>query len=116
MTIWNCNTFNHLLICFQVFKTENCGWGIRCLDDIPKGQFICVYAGEVLNEQEANKDGIQDGDEYLVGLDIIEVVEDSKFGYESSVKDIEQLSGMSSTSDNSGKISGNFGNSQHPVQ
>ena len=94
MTIWNCNTFNHLLICFQVFKTENCGWGIRCLDDIPKGQFICVYAGEVLTEQNANAYGEEYGDEYFADLDLIEVVEDSdrKFGYEKDVEDIEQLS------------------------
>ena len=81
-----------------MFKTENCGWGIRCLDDISKGQFICVYAGEVLAEQEANKDGIQDGDEYFVGLDLIEVVEHKQFGCnKSSVEDLERFSGVSSS-------------------
>ena len=35
---------------------KNCrGWGLRCLDDIPAGGFICVYAGQVLSEQGANE-------------------------------------------------------------
>uniref|UniRef100_A0A8V5GM17 Uncharacterized protein n=1 Tax=Melopsittacus undulatus TaxID=13146 RepID=A0A8V5GM17_MELUD len=28
-----------------LFKTQNKGWGIRCLDDIAKGSFVCIYAG-----------------------------------------------------------------------
>ena len=39
----------------QVFKTLRRGWGIRCLDDIPKGGFICVYAGQLLTESLANE-------------------------------------------------------------
>jgi len=38
--------------------TENRGWGLQCVDDIPKGTFICTYAGQVLNEQTANREGI----------------------------------------------------------
>lgn len=30
----------------QLFKTQNKGWGIRCLDDVAKGSFVCIYAGE----------------------------------------------------------------------
>ena len=39
----------------QVFKTVNRGWGIRCLNDIPQGGFICIYAGRLLTEQGANE-------------------------------------------------------------
>ena len=39
----------------QVFKTSSKGWGIRCLNDIPQGAFICIYAGKLLTEEEANK-------------------------------------------------------------
>lgn len=39
----------------QLYKTEAKGWGIRCLNDIPQGAFICVYAGHLLTEQEANE-------------------------------------------------------------
>ena len=49
------------------------GWGLRCLDDIPKGGFICIYAGQLLTDQGANEDGQQYGDEYLAELDYIEV-------------------------------------------
>jgi hypothetical protein len=39
----------------QVFKTADRGWGIRCLNDIPQGGFICIYAGRLLTEQGANE-------------------------------------------------------------
>ena len=39
---------------FQVFKTANRGWGIRALNDIPKGAFLCVYAGNLLTDATAN--------------------------------------------------------------
>ncbi|CAH1786455.1 unnamed protein product, partial [Owenia fusiformis] len=71
----------------QVFKTEKRGWGLRCLDDIQAGGFICIYAGQLLTEQGANEDGHQYGDEYLAELDHIEVVENLKEGYESDVVD-----------------------------
>jgi len=71
-----------------LFRTEKRGWGIRCLDDIPKGEFICVYSGHVLTEQEANKDGTKYGDEYLFDLDLIETSENTKEGYESDVESI----------------------------
>lgn len=31
------------------------GWGLRTLDDIPSGTFVCTYAGQILNEDMANK-------------------------------------------------------------
>ena len=60
-----------------------CGWGIRCLDDIPSGQFISVYVGELLTDNDANKYGKQFGDEYLADLNFIELTEGLKDGYES---------------------------------
>lgn len=41
----------------QVFKTVNRGWGLRCLNDVPKGSFICCYAGNLLTENAANDAG-----------------------------------------------------------
>lgn len=67
----------------QVFKTGNRGWGLRCLNDIPKGSFVCVYAGNMLTEQNANE--AEDGDEYFADLDYIEVAETLKEGYETDV-------------------------------
>ncbi|XP_013774016.2 histone-lysine N-methyltransferase SETDB1-like isoform X1 [Limulus polyphemus] len=71
----------------QLFKTEKRGWGIRCVDDIPQGMFICIYAGQLLNEQTANKEGHEFGDEYLAELDHVDVMERIKEGYESDVVD-----------------------------
>ncbi|XP_006140572.1 histone-lysine N-methyltransferase SETDB2 [Tupaia chinensis] len=33
----------------QVFKTEKKGWGVRCLDDIDRGTFVCIYSGRLLS-------------------------------------------------------------------
>lgn len=66
----------------QLFKTALKGWGIRCLNDIPRGSFICIYAGFLLTEQAANEGGKNYGDEYLAELDYIEVVERVKEDYE----------------------------------
>ncbi|KAK3912030.1 Histone-lysine N-methyltransferase eggless [Frankliniella fusca] len=71
----------------QLFKTPNKGWGLRCVNDIPKGTFICIYAGYLYTEQTANKIGELDGDDYLAELDYIEVVERMKEDYESDVED-----------------------------
>lgn len=47
------NPLQHKL---QVFNTSNNkGWGIRCINDIPKGAFICIYAGALLTEKMANE-------------------------------------------------------------
>ncbi|KAK9406078.1 SETMAR: Histone-lysine N-methyltransferase SETMAR [Crotalus adamanteus] len=39
----------------EVFKTTEKGWGLRTLEFIPKGRFVCEYAGEILDIQEARK-------------------------------------------------------------
>ncbi|KAI3473040.1 hypothetical protein Pfo_031066 [Paulownia fortunei] len=36
----------------QVFMTPEKGWGLRTLEDIPKGAFICEYVGEVVTNKE----------------------------------------------------------------
>ncbi|XP_018314698.1 histone-lysine N-methyltransferase SETDB1 isoform X2 [Mycetomoellerius zeteki] len=85
----------------QVFKTGPRGWGIRCLNDIPHGAFICIYAGRLLTEQGANEGGKNYGDEYLAELDYVEVVEGFKEGYESDV--LEPEISMSPTEDDNKK-------------
>ncbi|XP_026739602.1 histone-lysine N-methyltransferase eggless isoform X2 [Trichoplusia ni] len=74
----------------QVFKTENRGWGIRALNDVPKGSFLCVYAGNLLTDATANLDGLNEGDEYLAELDYIEVVEQMKEGYEEDIPEADK--------------------------
>lgn len=42
-----------LQVRLQLFKTQNKGWGIRCLDDVAKGSFVCIYAGEKQTYKES---------------------------------------------------------------
>ena len=37
----------------QVFKTSSCGWGVRVLEPLQRGAFVCEYAGELLASSEA---------------------------------------------------------------
>ncbi|NWZ25248.1 SETMR methyltransferase, partial [Asarcornis scutulata] len=39
----------------EVFKTAKKGWGLRTLEFIAKGRFVCEYAGEVLGFNEAHR-------------------------------------------------------------
>ncbi|CAD7699253.1 unnamed protein product [Ostreobium quekettii] len=39
----------------QVFRTANRGWGVRALEGIPMGAYVCTYVGEVLHHQNAEK-------------------------------------------------------------
>ncbi|XP_053134060.1 histone-lysine N-methyltransferase SETDB1 isoform X2 [Hemicordylus capensis] len=83
-----------LQVRLQLFKTQNKGWGIRCLDDIAKGSFVCIYAGKILTDDFADKEGLEMGDEYFANLDHIESVENSKEGYESEAKGSSDSSGV----------------------
>ena len=54
----------------EVFKTDQCGWGVKTLADIPAGTFVCEYIGELITEQEAERRADPRlGDEYLLSLD-----------------------------------------------
>ncbi|KAM4651526.1 histone-lysine N-methyltransferase SETMAR isoform 2-T2 [Discoglossus pictus] len=37
----------------QVYKTSGKGWGVRTLEPIARGRFVCEYVGEVLGQDEA---------------------------------------------------------------
>ncbi|XP_020035657.1 histone-lysine N-methyltransferase SETMAR isoform X1 [Castor canadensis] len=39
----------------QVFQTDKKGWGLRTLEFIPKGRYVCEYAGEVLGFSEVQR-------------------------------------------------------------
>ncbi|CAG9861595.1 unnamed protein product [Phyllotreta striolata] len=73
---------NPMNLKLQVFRTLTRGWGIRCLNDVPQGTFICIYAGTIHTEAMANEDGMAYGDEYFAELDYIETVEKFKEDYE----------------------------------
>lgn len=45
---------------FEVFRTANRGWGLRCWEPIRAGAFICEYTGEVIDELKVNLDDSED--------------------------------------------------------
>ncbi|XP_021265143.1 histone-lysine N-methyltransferase SETMAR [Numida meleagris] len=44
-----------LQVRLEVFKTAEKGWGVRALEPIAEGRFVCEYAGEVLGFEEARR-------------------------------------------------------------
>uniref|UniRef100_A0A4W5QPW0 Euchromatic histone-lysine N-methyltransferase 1a n=1 Tax=Hucho hucho TaxID=62062 RepID=A0A4W5QPW0_9TELE len=57
---------NGLRARLQLYKTQKMGWGVRALQDIPQGTFICEYVGEIITDAEA--DG-RENDSFLFTLD-----------------------------------------------
>eukprot|EP00730_Choanoeca_flexa_P017140 TRINITY_DN8210_c0_g1_i4.p1 TRINITY_DN8210_c0_g1~~TRINITY_DN8210_c0_g1_i4.p1 ORF type:complete len:410 (+),score=72.48 TRINITY_DN8210_c0_g1_i4:56-1285(+) len=58
----------------ELFKTMDRGWGVRAMQDIPKGTTICQYTGEVVVLHDID----QMNDMYLLELDTVERLEHSK--------------------------------------
>ncbi|XP_028762617.1 histone-lysine N-methyltransferase, H3 lysine-9 specific SUVH6-like [Neltuma alba] len=50
----------------EIFKTKTRGWGVRSLNSISSGSFICEYIGELLEEKEAEQR--TGNDEYLFDI------------------------------------------------
>lgn len=78
---------NPIQVKMQLYRTKNRGWGLECCHDIPNGTFICIYAGRLYMEDEANAlcQGQEHGDEYFAELDLIETATLFKEGYEQGV-------------------------------
>nr|CAD7454919.1 unnamed protein product [Timema tahoe] len=64
---------NGRLVDLAVFRTKNgCGWGVKAMQMIRKGTFVCEYVGEVITNEEAEKRGMiydAEGRTYLFDLD-----------------------------------------------
>ncbi|XP_051924172.1 histone-lysine N-methyltransferase EHMT1a isoform X2 [Hippocampus zosterae] len=56
---------NGLRVRLQLFKTEKMGWGVRVMQDVPQGTFICEYVGEIITDMEANT---RENDSFLFTL------------------------------------------------
>ncbi|XP_016515082.2 histone-lysine N-methyltransferase, H3 lysine-9 specific SUVH5-like [Nicotiana tabacum] len=50
----------------EIFKTDTRGWGVRAVTSISSGTFICEYAGEILEDREAEQR--IGSDEYLFDI------------------------------------------------
>ncbi|XP_059398700.1 histone-lysine N-methyltransferase EHMT1-like isoform X7 [Carassius carassius] len=57
---------NGLRIRLQLFRTQMKGWGVKTLQDIPQGTFVCEYVGEIISDPEAD---VRENDSYLFSLD-----------------------------------------------
>ncbi|KAL8254481.1 hypothetical protein R6Q59_032702 [Mikania micrantha] len=90
----NKNCGNRVVQCgirykLQVFMTSSGkGWGLRALEDLPKGAFVCEFVGEVLTCNEfynrVSQSSKKDEQAYPVFLD-------SEWGEESEFKEDEAL-------------------------
>lgn len=54
-TCWNRVVGRGRTVPLQIYMTERCGFGVRSTVDIPKGQFIDLYLGEVITSAEVEK-------------------------------------------------------------
>lgn len=50
----------------QLFRTNGKGWGVRTLQSIPQGTFVCEYIGEILSDSDADQ---REDDSYLFDLE-----------------------------------------------
>ncbi|XP_024908759.1 histone-lysine N-methyltransferase EHMT1 isoform X2 [Cynoglossus semilaevis] len=57
---------NGIRVRLQLYRTQTMGWGVRAMQDIPQGTFICEYVGEVISDAEADK---RENDSFLFTLD-----------------------------------------------
>ncbi|CAF3298732.1 unnamed protein product [Rotaria socialis] len=57
----------------QIYHTSEKGWGVRTLYDLPAGTFLSFYSGEILNDADANRRGLEKtmGDVYFTALDFL---------------------------------------------
>ena len=65
----------------QIYHTAERGWGVRTLYDLPAGTFLSFYAGEILNDEDANRRGTEKtmGDVYFTALDFVTSLKASSF-------------------------------------
>lgn len=74
---------------FQVFFTaDGKGWGLRTLDELPRGAFVCEYVGEVLTNIELYERTVQNTDN---ARHTYPVLLDADWGSESVLRDEEAL-------------------------
>ncbi|XP_046784955.1 histone-lysine N-methyltransferase EHMT1 isoform X9 [Gallus gallus] len=57
---------NGLRTRLQLYRTQKMGWGVRTMQDIPLGTFVCEYVGELISDSEAD---VREEDSYLFDLD-----------------------------------------------
>ncbi|XP_058766674.1 histone-lysine N-methyltransferase, H3 lysine-9 specific SUVH3-like [Vicia villosa] len=72
----------------EVFRTKDRGWGLRTLDPIRAGSFICEYAGEVIDKAKVSQNDEEDNDEYI--FDTSRIYQPFKWNHDPSL--LEEVS------------------------
>jgi len=78
----------------EVFKTKDRGWGLRSLDPIRAGTFICEYAGEVVDRAKVSQ-LVREGNEYV--FDTTRIYGQFKWNYEPRL--LEEVNANESSED-----------------
>ncbi|OIW13299.1 hypothetical protein TanjilG_02819 [Lupinus angustifolius] len=79
----------------EVFKTTDRGWGLRSLDPIRAGSFICEYAGEVIDRVKLSQLVRERDDDYV--FDTTRIFDTFKWNYEPRI--LEEVSTNDSSED-----------------
>ncbi|XP_051120059.1 probable inactive histone-lysine N-methyltransferase SUVR1 [Andrographis paniculata] len=72
----------------EVFLYEGKGWGLRTLEELPKGAFVCEYVGEILTNTELFERNKKNAGN---GKHVYPVLLDADWGTEGVLKDEEAL-------------------------
>ena len=63
-----------LFVQLQLFNDKNKGWSLRTLHDIPRGTFICQYAGELITSDQGHERAQTMDDKYQTSLDLVKQI------------------------------------------
>ncbi|KAL6300298.1 hypothetical protein BKA93DRAFT_541061 [Sparassis latifolia] len=55
----------------EIFRTRDCGWGVRCPVDLVRGKVLGVYTGELITRRQAHQRS-DDHKSYIFDLDVHE--------------------------------------------
>ncbi|KAI1307584.1 Histone-lysine N-methyltransferase eggless [Halotydeus destructor] len=90
----------------QLYKYPKKGWGVRTLQDIPEGTFVCLYVAEVITPSQ----GDTGDDTYYAQMDIIETHESYKgLDYESEAECVTDEESETETDESDGDFGQKYG-------
>lgn len=52
----------------EIFKTNNCGWGVRAPVDVERGKVLGIYTGYVLSSDSSSNNTTEQWSFYIAGF------------------------------------------------